>query len=66
MAPSPAVCVDLAKLKPEAVHMNKIMWSSLYSTWIWSPAYDYIHVHGWFCKFDANCYNPDQDDLSIP
>jgi len=25
--------------------MNKIMWSSLYSTWIGSPEHDYIHVH---------------------
>jgi len=37
----------IATLKPKscAWHMNKIMWSSLYSTWIGSPAHDYIHVH---------------------
>jgi len=38
--------------------MNKIMWSSLYSTWIASPSHYYIHVHSFslrFCKVNANC-----------
>ena len=50
--------LDLARLKPKAVHMNKIMWSSLYSTWIGSPDMIIFMCTAfpfWFCKVNTNC-----------